>query len=317
MNQILMIENKKKTKNKKNRNSSAPIEIKNVIRFFAVIIIIFAICIISHSSYALYREAKGNNTNNLANITLTRENDTLIVNVQSEYIIEKFKYNWENSQQTSISEGSKSFEEEIILPSGNNVLTIILEDETGRAVTYTKEIILDGIDITKPSIEIEQGQGASVRINAVDETKIEYITYRIDDGEEVKIERNEDNDKIIEYILTDMPRGEHTLYVTAVDSFGNIAEDEAPIIISSERPTIKNISIDQENSKIIIEASDVDGIKAIEVNLNGSVYSMDDVNRTEATFSLNIQEGKNTISIKLTNVNGITAEGATEFDYAR
>lgn len=317
MNQILMIENKKKTKNKKNRNSSAPIEIKNVIRFFAVIIIIFAICIISHSSYALYREAKGNNTNNLANITLTRENDTLIVNVQSEYIIEKFKYNWENSQQTSISEGSKSFEEEIILPSGNNVLTIILEDETGRAVTYTKEIILDGIDITKPSIEIEQGQGASIRINAVDETKIEYITYRIDDGEEVKIERNEDNDKIIEYILTDMPRGEHTLYVTAVDSFGNIAEDEAPIIISSERPTIKNISIDQENGKIIIEASDVDGIKAIEVNLNGSVYSMDDVNRTEATFSLNIQEGKNTISIKLTNVNGITAEGATEFDYAR
>lgn len=317
MNQILMIENKKKTKNKKNRNSSAPIEIKNVIRFFAVIIIIFAICIISHSSYALYREAKGNNTNNLANITLTRENDTLIVNVQSEYIIEKFKYNWENSQQTSISEGSKSFEEEIILPSGNNVLTIILEDETGRAVTYTKEIILDGIDITKPSIEIEQGQGASIRINAVDETKIEYITYRIDDGEEVKIERNEDNDKIIEYILTDMPRGEHTLYVIAVDSFGNIAEDEAPIIISSERPTIKNISIDQENSKIIIDASDVDGIKAIEVNLNGSVYSMDDVNRTEATFSLNIQEGKNTISIKLTNVNGITAEGATEFDYAR
>ncbi len=317
MNQILMIENKKKTKNKKNRNSSAPIEIKNVIRFFAVIIIIFAICIISHSSYALYREAKGNNTNNLANITLTRENDTLIVNVQSEYIIEKFKYNWENSQQTSISEESKSFEEEIILPSGNNVLTIILEDETGRAVTYTKEIILDGIDITKPSIEIEQGQGASIRINAVDETKIEYITYRIDDGEEVKIERNEDNDKIIEYILTDMPRGEHTLYVTAVDSFGNIAEDEAPIIISSERPTIKNISIDQENGKIMIEASDVDGIKAIEVNLNGSVYSMDDVNRTEATFSLNIQEGKNTISIKLTNVNGITAEGATEFDYAR
>lgn len=317
MNQILMIENKKKTKNKKNRNSSAPIEIKNVIRFFAVIIIIFAICIISHSSYALYREAKGNNTNNLANITLTRENDTLIVNVQSEYIIEKFKYNWENSQQTSISEESKSFEEEIILPSGNNVLTIILEDETGRAVTYTKEIILDGIDITKPSIEIEQGQGASIRINAVDETKIEYITYRIDDGEEVKIERNEDNDKIIEYILTDMPRGEHKLYVIAVDSFGNIAEDEAPIIISSERPTIKNISIDQENSKIIIDASDVDGIKAIEVNLNGSVYSMDDVNRTEATFSLNIQEGKNTISIKLTNVNGITAEGATEFDYAR
>ena len=280
-------------------------------------IIIFAICIISHSSYALYREAKGNNTNNLADITLTRKNDTLIVNVQSEYIIDKFKYNWKNSQQTSISEGSKSFEEEIILPSDNNVLTIILEDETGRAVTYIKEITLDGVDITKPAIEIQQGQGASIRINAVDETKIEYIKYRIDDGEEITINKNEENDKIIEYTLTDMPRGEHTLYVIAVDSFGNIAQEESPIIISSERPTIKNISIDQENGKIIIEAADIDGIKAIEVNLNGAVYSMDDVNRTEATFSLNIQEGKNTISIKLTNVNGITAEGATEFNYAR
>lgn len=316
MNQILMIENKKKTKNKKNRNSSAPIEIKNVIRFFAVIIIIFAICIISHSSYALYREAKGNNTNNLANITLTRENDTLIVNVQSEYIIEKFKYNWENSQQTSISEGSKSFEEEIILPSGNNVLTIILEDETGRAVTYTKEIILDGIDITKPSIEIEQGQGASIRINAVDETKIEYITYRIDDGEEVKIERNEDNDKIIEYILTDMPRGEHTLYVTAVDSFGNTEQIEQTIIVSSEMPTINSIDIDEESGKILIQASDVDGLQSIEVNLNGAVYQMNDINRTEATFSLNLRQGTNTLSIKLTNVNGLSAEGATEFEYA-
>lgn len=314
MNQILMVENKKKTKN---RNFSAPVEIKNIIRFFSIVIIIFAICIISHSSYALYREAKGNNTNNLADITLTRKNDTLIVNVQSEYIIDKFKYNWKNSQQTSISEGSKSFEEEIILPSDNNVLTIILEDETGRAVTYIKEITLDGVDITKPAIEIQQGQGASIRINAVDETKIEYIKYRIDDGEEITINKNEENDKIIEYTLTDMPRGEHTLYVIAVDSFGNIAQEESPIIISSERPTIKNISIDQENGKIIIEAADIDGIKAIEVNLNGAVYSMDDVNRTEATFSLNIQEGKNTISIKLTNVNGITAEGATEFNYAR
>ena len=77
------------------------------------------------------------------------------------------------------------------------------------------------------------------------------------------------------------------------------------------------MSIDQENAKIIIEASDVDGLRSIEVNLNGAVYTMNDVNRTEATFSLDIQEGKNTISIKLTNVNGLTAEGATEFDYAR
>ena len=44
---------------------------------------------------------------------------------------------------------------------------------------------------------------------------------------------------------------------------------------------------------------------------------MNDVNQTEARFSLDLVEGTNTISIKITNVNGLTAEGATEFNYAR
>ena len=317
MNQILMVENKKKRKSKKIKNNSGPIEIKNIVRFFAIVIIVFSLCIICHSSYAIYRDAKGNNTENLPIINISRVNDTLIVDVQSNYIINKFKYNWQNSEQTSISEEMKSFQEEIILPNGNNVLTIILEDETGRAVTFSKEIILDGIDVIKPTVEIKQGQGATIRINAVDETKIEYLTYQIDDGEEIRIDKNNEDDKIIEYVVNDIPRGEHTIYVTAVDSFGNTETSESPIIVSSDRPTIKNISIDKETHKILIEASDVDGIQSIEVNLNGQVYNMNDVNRKEAVFSLSLKDGKNTISIKLTNVNGLTAEGATEFDYAR
>lgn len=314
MNQILMVEDKKKSK--KTRGTSTPTEIKTIVRFFAIAIIVFAVFIISHSSYALYVDAKGNNTSNLAEVGITRKNDTLIVNVESEYTVEKFKYNWKNSEQTSITEESKSFQEEIILPSGNNVLTIVLEDETGRAVTYSKEIILDGVDINKPKIEINQAQGASIRINAIDDTKMEYITYKIDDGEEKRIDKNNEGDKTIEYIVNEIPRGEHKIYVTAVDSAGNTEEMESPVIVSSERPTIKNIRIDQPTGKIIIEAADADGIASIEVNLNGAVYKMDNVNRKEATFSLDVKQGKNTISIKLMNVNGLTAEGATEFDYA-
>lgn len=317
MNQILMVENKNKTKNKRNRGKSGPAEIKSVIRFFAIVIIIFGLCIIGHSSYAMYIDAKGNNTENLPQINVSRINDTLIVDVQSVNIIDKFKYNWTNSEQTSISEGVTNFQEEIILPNASDTLTIILEDETGRAVTYTKEIFLDGVDIVKPTIDIMQGEGSSIRLTATDETQIEYMTYRIDDGEEIRIDKNNIEDRTIEYAITEIPRGEHTLYATAVDSSGNIETTETPVIVSSERPTIKNISIDQEAGKIIIEAADVDGIQSIEVNLNGAVYTMNDVNRTEATFSLNLVEGTNTISIKLTNVNGLTAEGATEFNYAR
>lgn len=315
MNQILVLENKTKKKKNKSRRSG-PIEIKNIVRFFAVVLIIFAMVMIGHSSYAIYRDAKGNNTDELAEINITRVNDTLLVDVQSTYVIDKFKYSWRSSQQTSIPEESTSFQEEIILPSDNNILTIVLEDETGRATTYTKEIILDGIDIIKPSIDIEQGQGSSVVVTATDEMQIEYMTYRINDGEEIKIDKNNVEDKTIKYAVTDIPRGENIIYVTAVDSFGNTEQIEQTIIVSSEMPTINSIDIDEESGKILIQASDVDGLQSIEVNLNGAVYQMNDINRTEATFSLNLRQGTNTLSIKLTNVNGLSAEGATEFEYA-
>ena len=314
MNQILMVKNKKK--NKTTSGTSRPIEIRNIVRFFAIVIIVFGLLLIGQSSYAIYRDTRGNSTENLPEITLTRVNDTLIIHVESVNIIHYFKYNWENSEQRTLTEGTTSFEEEIILPSSNDTLTIILEDETGRAITYTKEIILDGIDIVKPTIDIT-GQATSVRVEARDETAIEYLIYRIDDGEEIRVDKNNEGDTTIEYAITEMGRGEHTIYVTAVDRAGNTNTAEKPIIVSSEAPEITQFSIDRENAKLIIGVSDVDGIQSIEVNLNGAVYGMDNINRTEATFTLDVVEGTNTVQVKITNVNGLTAEGATEFDYVR
>lgn len=310
MNQILMIDNKKK----KSKNHHA--EVKSIVRFFAIVIIIFALCIIGHSSYALYRDARGSDTSDLANVTMTRVNDTLIVNVSSTRVIENFIYSWGNSEQTSVSEGLQEFQEEITLPNENSVLNIILEDESGRATTYTKEIILDGVDITKPTINISK-QSTSIRIEARDENVIDYITYRIDDGEEIRVDKNNEDDNVIQYALTDIGRGEHTIYVTAVDEAGNTEEAEQAIIVSSDTPQITQLYIDYETGKLIIGVSDVDGIADIEVNLNGAVYRMTDINQTEATFSLDLVPGTNTFSIKITNVNGLSAEGVREFEYVQ
>lgn len=319
MNQILVTEVEKKQKKKRNRNTTASIEIAKIVRFFAIFIIIFGLCLIGHSSYALYRDSKANNTDNLAEINITRINDTLRVDVKSTYIIEKFRYSWSNSEERSIPENATSFQEEIILPPENSVLTIIVEDETGRAVTYTKDIILDGIDIAKPSVSIDQ-QATSIRIKAEDETKIDYMTYRIDDGEEIRIDKNNVDDKSIEYAITqdEIGRGTHKITVTAYDTSGNSTVQESPdIVISTERPEIKNLYVDQEQGKLMIEVEDADGIQSIEVNLNGKVYSMNDVNRTEATFSLNLVEGNNTFSIKVENVNGLSVSGSMEYQYAK
>ena len=319
MNQILMVENNKKKKTKKQRGGSGPVEIKNIVRFFAIVIIVFGLFLIGHSSYGLYINSKGTSTDDLANITMHRENDTLIVNIESVNVIEKFKYNWQNSEQRSVPVESKSFTQEIILPSENNILTMTLEDETGRAVTYTKEIILDGIDIAKPSISIDK-QYSGLKITATDDSKIGYITYKInEDGEEKRVDKNNEEDTSIEYFISEeeLGRGECKVFVTAVDAAGNTTTEEQKVVISSEMPTIKNMYIDYEQGKLIIEATDADGLDTIEVNLNGQVYKMTDLNRTEAAFSLDLIEGTNTLSIKLTNVNGLTAEGVKEFTYAR
>ena len=314
MNQILMVENKKK--NKKIKVNSEPTDIKKIVRFFAIVIIIFGVFIIGHSSYAIYTDIRGNNTENLPEINISRVNDTLIIDVKSLNIIEKFKYNWENSEQRAITEKTNNFQEEITLPSSNNTLTIILEDEDGRSVTYKKEIILDGVDIVKPTVSITK-QSVSIRIQAVDETAIDYIIYRIDDGEEIRIDKNNIEDTSIEYAITNLDRGEHTIHVTAVDQSGNTNTETQSVIVSSATPEITELSIDRESGKLYIGASDVDGIQSIEVNLNGQIYKMDNINQPEARFALDLVEGTNTLSIKITNVNGLTAEGVTEFEYAR
>lgn len=317
MNQILLTENPKKVKNKRNRNTTAAIEIAKIVRFFAVFIIIFGLSIIGNSSYALYRDTKASNTDNLAEVSITRINDTLIVDVQSVNMIERFKYSWQNSEERSIPENATSFQEEIILPSGNNVLTIILEDETGRAVTYTKDIVLDGIDIAKPQVTINQ-ESTSIRITAQDETGIDYMTYRIDDGQEIRVNKNNENDTSIEYAVTEeeLGRGEHKITVTAYDTSGNSTTEESPqIVISTDRPEIRNLYV-EDGGLLIIEIADADGLQSMEINLNGAVYNITDINSTEARYSLALTQGTNTFSIKVTNVNGLSVSGSMEFDYA-
>ena len=97
MNQILMIENKKKSK-KKNRGGSGPVEIKSIVMFFAIFLIAFGVFLIGQGSYAIYREAKGSNTEDLPFVSLSRVNDTIVVDVSSRNEIEKLKYSWNNSE---------------------------------------------------------------------------------------------------------------------------------------------------------------------------------------------------------------------------
>ena len=309
MNQILMVEDKKKKKNR----SNGPTEIKSIVRFFAIAIIAFGIFFIGQGSYGIYKESIGRNLEDMPEVSISRVNDTLILTVNSINIIEKLKYTWGQAEETVIPVKDTLVEEEIILPIENSILNITIEEESGRAIKYSKEFIVEGLDITKPEIDIsEDSTAGNIKITATDETAISYITYQINDEDEIKIDKSELEDKTIHYVLK-LQKGENQIIVKAVDESGNIETLEKKIIVSGKTA----IRLKVKDGKLVIIVEDPDGIKDIEVNLNGVIYAKKDINKKQFQSSLAIVEGVNTVKITVTNVNSLVTVGAKEFNYAQ
>lgn len=309
MNQILVMENKKK---KRSRNTG-PAELENILKFFAIALIVFGVLFIGHGSYAIYKDAKGKDKRNLPTLTMERVNDEVIIKATSSIKIKNLIYSWNTDEETKIPVDGTFIEENVMLLNENGTLNVKIEDEEGRTVKYQKEFIIDGLDITKPTIEIqEQGSNGTIKITATDETQMKYISYSINGSDEIKIDKSDAEDKIMNYILK-LKKGENKLTVTAVDSSGNFEIIEKTIIVSGK--TTMNLKI--ENGKLVITAEDPDGIKDIEINLNGVTKSVKDINQKSIKATLNIVEGTNNIRIKITNVNSLITTGAKEFNYAK
>ena len=309
MNQILVMENKKK---KRSRNSG-PAEIENILKFFAIALIVFGVLFIGHGSYAIYKDAKGKDKKNLPTLTMERVNDEVIIKATSSIKIKNLIYSWNTDEETKIPVDGTFIEENVMLLNENGTLNVKIEDEKGRTVKYQKEFIIDGLDITKPTIEIqEQGSNGTIKITATDETQMKYISYSINGSDEIQIDKSDAENKIMNYILK-LQKGENKLTVTAVDSSGNFETIEKTIIVSGK--TTMNLKI--ENGKLVVTAEDPDGIKDIEINLNGVTKSVKDINQKSIKATLNIVEGTNNIRIKITNVNSLITTGAKEFNYAK
>ena len=310
MNQILMIEGKKK---KKNKSGAGPVEIANIVRFFAIILIVFGLSFIGQGSYGIYKESKGKNTKNLPVVSMERVNDTVIIKANSSYKIENLIYSWNEAEETKIPIENTYAEEEVLLPIENSILNVKIEEENGRTIKYKKEFIVEGLDMAQPTIEItEESTAGNIKITAKDETQMAYITYKINDEEEIRIDKSETEDKEIKYILK-LARGENKVTITAVDTSGNIETLEKTIIVSGK--TAMNLKI--ENGKLVIIAEDPDGIKDIDINLNGVSYTAKEINKKGVRIPLDIVEGTNTVRITVTNVNSLVTTGAKEFNYAK
>lgn len=315
MNQILVTEKKKKNK----KTSRGPIELKGIVRFFAVFIMLFGIVLAGEGSYALYKEIDESKPENIPDLSLTRDGDIVILKIEHNTEISKVNYRWNDGEENSIPEGTTYVEEEILLPDGNNVLNITVIDMKNREYQFIKEYNLEGVDITKPNIEVTQTEEgtANISIVASDETAITEMTYKINDEQEVTVQATEDGQKEITQDIT-LPEGQNTLTVVARDTTDNVTTYEKQIIVSS-KPTIEIVS--QEGNTITLKISDKYGLKDVIVNLNGKVYSSRDidqnpnVNKNEIYVPLELQSGNNVLSIEVTNVNGLKGSASTQLQH--
>ena len=309
MNQILMTENKKK----KEKKSSGPIEIKGIVRFFAFVILIFGLTLIGEGSYAIYKEAEENDPTTMPILTIGRLNDTAVIYVEHTVEISTITYSWNNGEETVLPEGGLTAQETILLPNQNSVLNITVEDMNGKRVNYQKQYNIEGMDITKPVIEVEVEDGnKKMTITATDDTEIAYLSYQWENEEPVIIEPTEEGQfKITEEL--DLTPGTRKINIIAEDINGNIEKIEKEIVATTSEPTMQLI---QNASQIIIEASDEDGLAEIKLNLNGKQYA----NKLNGEKNIQLgpvalQEGNNTILVEVTNVSGYTKKASTELQY--
>lgn len=312
MNQILATENK--NKKKKNSEMTGPMEIKGIIRFFAIAILIFGLALSSQGVYAIYRDIDDKKPENIPSVTIGRVNDKAILHIEHNVNISKLTYYWDNGEKTVLPIGDITTTEEITLLGHNSTLYLEIEDLNGKTISYSKQYNLDGVDITKPMIEQPQTEDGSNKmiITAKDETALSYLSYQWENEEPVIIEAQAPNQTEIRAEVTLEP-GTRKITIIAEDKNGNTSQLEKTITISTSEP---EVFIEQVQGEIFISTKDKDGVKDIVLNLNGRVYSIKDQNSTELRVGpVPLREGNNTVLVEVTNISGYTKSETKEIQY--
>lgn len=294
MNQILQTEKRKE---------KGPVEIRKIIKFFVVAIIIFAIILIGLGIYYL---VTNNNTiggrdqviDTTPNVNITKQEDNILIEVNSKLVISKIVYRWNDDDDNIIEgENSTSLSKTIDLPYGTNVLNLTVIDINGKETKFQKEYIVEGDG--KPVIELKLTTDNKIKITVQDKTDLQYVNYSWNNDEPTKIETNADNKNLIEQII-EIPLGQNTLKVEAVN-IGNITSSKELEVKGIKPPTL---SFKKQGDYLIIRAEDEIGLKVVDYTLNGQKYQLNYGNKTVIEYKQAIPKGESNMEITAENQDG-------------
>ena len=310
MNQILSVEppkprKEKKQKTKKESYSGGQIEIEKIVKFFAIVLIVFGVIMVGSGSYSMYQsmqtgeEEQVNPTISVQEISETQ----LKIEITHNSNLQKVTYNWNGQDVVELeAKGKKSVEQTIEIPTGSNTLNIYAVDEQGKESNYSGMYTRQG-DIT---IDFAV-DGANLKVTASGKSQISYMTYRWDEEEEQRIDINAmETEQSIE-----IPMGQHTLTVVVVD-VNNTTETKTQEVKGVTKPTVEVTPNGVESFEL--KATDEQGIKRIEFILNDTDKSAIDLDkvypdpeqRKEFEYSYPTKDGENRLQVTVYNDSGVS-----------
>lgn len=314
MNQILFMESKK---------AHSAQEIKKIVLFFSITIIIFGLILLGQGAYAVFvffNENKDGKTSGLeTDIQINQIDDENVrIKAESSVGISELIYSWNNNSSQTISEnGKKSIQETIKIPSGENDLIIKIIDLNGKQITknekFTSVLPNDTLNIELSIV------GDNIKISVKSENNISYVTYKWNSEEEQKIEMTTYEDKTKLEKELEIPKGSNTLKVTAVDEKNNTAEKSQEIKGVTKPKSAPVI----QGKYIYFEVTADEDIKQVDFTFNNVPYIIKENTIKESgqsrkvIYRLKLQKGMNYLVIKTTTVSGITGEDVWKYEYKK
>lgn len=307
MNQILLTNNqniKKKSGNKYNGNNSSG-DMKKIIIFFSITILIFAIAIIGVYVYKMSKKDEERSIGKPELALEQTENQVKII-AKAEAGIDKIIYTWNDEQASEVEmNGRTSHEEALEIPEGQNTLKVIVIDENDEEIETSKDFYIE--ETGKPILALDETIGnGKVKITASDENSfIKYITYKWNDEEETTIQAETENQAILETII-DVKRGKNTLTVTAVNGVAKI-ETTKKIFNGVNNPIIE---VTRDNNTIYMKITHDMGFEKIVYTVNGQEYVYDEnfsgynPEVKEISYKFSLVEGENTVIIHAVSKEG-------------
>ncbi len=311
MNQILMTEAVNKNAKNKSRVSNSS-DITAVVRFFAIIIMVFGLALSGSSAFGMVQNIQENKNKSIPVVSAQRNGNSVKITVKNDIGIKTIKYSWNDSTETVVQGRNKNqVETTINIIPGNNKLNMTVIDSNNGTTTYVKNYVQEEKDTTEPVITV-QNEDPRIKITVTDDTALDYIIYKYGDNEEVKVEASEDDPTKIEGYIDNVLETQVTLKIEAVDKAQNFATKEQQVK-GATKPKIEVVSDPTDQSYLIIRASDNEGLRMVVFYINEDEYKTDpntSLNMKNFEYRQKVPKGETTIKVHAYNL----SEQVSEFE---